>query len=371
MARVIFTAIALFVGICFVSAKKKGPPLAACKSMTPSHAGVKPGAKKPYHVIPACYVFEENEIMQMRLKNVRLGGGPYKGMFMQVRKEENIKKTDTVGEFIVNDQPGESQNPADNFQPMKCFGIDNSAVSHKNPSLKIAESTFVTWKGPATCKQNEIFYIRATVVKLFHEFQTDIVVPIICNANRSDVDVMEKIRPIHHALYCSTPPRGSWAIIPEYSSESFESETLPMGGWSHMFSDPAHQFKRIMGPTPTEGTGASEAQDGDYYLYFEASGTRKFDSAGLVSPHGLVGCFCLSLWCHMDTDKRTQFRISVLGDEPRTLSDIVLVNPKWSRVTFDFQQVTPATIVIQVFSSGGEKGDIGIDNLRIQPGKCS
>lgn len=333
-----------------------GAPQSACSDMAPQH-GVTQSTTIKYDIASACYVIFPDDTMSVRVWD-RFSQGLFRGVFMQVRNSNG----DVSGTWNAN-----PPNSANMLKTISCSGKAASAVTHKNRTDKTDLQTLVTWTAPSSCQPNEEFEIRGTVVKQYSSW-TKVTVPLVCNPDYSNVAVMERVRPPLTSQYCAV---GSWAIIPKEASTSFEGAKLPRGGWRHLYGGAGFRFLRKSGPTPSANTGPPSAQSGQYYFYYEASGRKNGDMAGLFSPLGIQGCFCFSFYCHMNTDGKTRFTLRTIGQVQREILSTTEVTNYWRRVAYTFVSRWSAVFLFQVFSSGADNGDIGLDNIKVEAGPCN
>lgn len=152
--------------------------------------------------------------------------------------------------------------------------------------------------------------------------------------------------------------------------ESFESGS---GSWVQSSAD-AFNWTRYSGSTPTGQTGPSSAQEGNYYMYIEAS-SQASGSAILQSP-------CLNIVNMLNP--RVSFHYHMFGINTGSLSFQVSMNngaswiTLWTRSGSQSDAWQPATVALAGFLSqytrlrfvgtvtnGGDRGDMAIDAIRV------
>lgn len=345
-----------------VQALPGGAPSGACQSLRPlghtKKANTYDSSKDAFSIASACYVFMPGESMLMTIWP-KLGDGDFKGIITQVRRvdpdEKDFKKL-IAGKFTTGKPLSQ------NFKTMKCGLHAGDTVTHKSRADKAAKGQFYRWTAPATCKESEEYEIRATVLKSYSYYQTDIVIPLVCNPDYSNYAIMNRVRPPLVSQYCSVQ---SWASIPKGLTTGFETG---FDGWT---VNKIGDWQRRDTPTPTPGTGPDAAHRGKWYVHYEATGKPTGHTALFYTKELLEGCFCFSLWCHMRTDGNVVFRARAFGAGINSiLATTTEVTNFWREVKVNVLTEYPVGISIEVTRANTDRADIGIDTISVKPGRC-
>ncbi len=152
-------------------------------------------------------------------------------------------------------------------------------------------------------------------------------------------------------------------------SESFESG---FGAWTQLTTD-NFDWTRYSGSTPTEGTGPSEAQDGDYYIYIEATGHNDppqvatieatFDFSNATMP-------IMSFYYHMYGDSIGNLRLLVFNgtDWVEVWNDFQNRGDQWNHVYIclgDYAGMSEVKMRFRAETQYSDLSDIALDNIQI------
>eukprot|EP00920_Eleutheroschizon_duboscqi_P005081 GHVT01011799.1.p1 GENE.GHVT01011799.1~~GHVT01011799.1.p1 ORF type:complete len:1438 (-),score=210.57 GHVT01011799.1:2078-6391(-) len=183
---------------------------------------------------------------------------------------------------------------------------------------------------------------------------------------------------------------GTIEIKPKVAECDFESNFCGMT----LFKDHQHmdlKWERHQGPTETEGTGPAadhtvgEAGDAKgTYIVFDSPGYLPGATATLLSQPLLLprGKYCSSFWYHMSGDDVNSLRVflhpvvdgkPVTGDWGRP--SWLLIGDQgreWQEAGFEFEADGSAIqqVVVQALAGYSEKGDIALDDFKIERGRC-
>lgn len=297
-------------------------------------------------------MFSPGEIVKIRVA----GETPsdeyaYTGILMSVRKDG-----ESFG--VWKDLP-------EGYKLVDCSSKIGSAISDADENEKRVGEHVFQWTAPDKCVTNEIYYVNATMVKSKREFLDVITLPLKCVLPPED----------ERNDSCSREYR----VIPDGFDTSFESRGL--GNWKNDENGKL-VWRSWRGATPSPGTGPRSAYDGERYLYVETSfPARENQSAVLVSPPGLAGCFCFRFAYHMYTDVGANFYCKVNGktiqcQHPDYFSKGILGAPmdvsrdRWIESWISINE--PSHVEIQIIAVRGTtfRGDIALDDFSFTPGRC-
>lgn len=153
--------------------------------------------------------------------------------------------------------------------------------------------------------------------------------------------------------------------------ESFETD---FGMWFQVQTDD-EDWRRNSGGTSSSNTGPSNAQDGSYYIYTEASGYTNDD-------HILKGCFDLATQCaadftfdyHMYGSTMGSLDIDVSINDQATWTNVFSLSGdqgnQWFTQSIDFDAYVGHEVIIRITGRTGTSytSDITIDNIRMTAG---
>jgi hypothetical protein len=193
-----------------------------------------------------------------------------------------------------------------------------------------------------------------------------------CPAEKDGNDNNLSLGPIDENGFCS--------IIGDYNT-SFEEH---FDEWKQVNTDDLDWVKHS-GETPTPGTGPAQAQDGQYYIYIEASDYAIPNKTGVLeSP--LISCpnacyIDFSFWFHKQTtnwgweNSKLELQTSTDGGQtwtPNVWEKVGEANgsPDWQNVDL---QINPTVNKIRFIAETGLNwyNDIALDNISIHPVKPS
>lgn len=162
-------------------------------------------------------------------------------------------------------------------------------------------------------------------------------------------------------------------------TESFETD---LGLWEQNDNDLSHvgntdfDWTRDSDGTPTNNTGPSDATDGDFYLYTEATGTN----VGNPTKRAVLNSPCFDLSSITETPTLT-FDYHMFGTNVGNMAvrvndgtgwtTIWLLNGnqgnQWETATISLEEYAGQTIQIRMDSTTGvgQRGDVAIDNIML------
>lgn len=162
-------------------------------------------------------------------------------------------------------------------------------------------------------------------------------------------------------------------------TESFETD---LGLWEQNDNDLSHvgntdfDWTRDSNGTPTNNTGPSDATDGDFYLYTEATGTN----VGNPTKRAVLNSPCFDLSSITETPTLT-FDYHMFGTNVGNMAvrvndgtgwtTIWLLNGnqgnQWKTATISLEEYAGQTIQIRMDSTTGvgQRGDVAIDNIML------
>ena len=192
------------------------------------------------------------------------------------------------------------------------------------------------------------------------------------------------------------PPNGVWSVLPDNSllnsgcSNSIVNYPYQQkweNGIANWVHDPNNDFDWIVrtGGTPSANTGPSAAQEGNYYIYTEASNPNfPYKQAAIISP-----CFNLSqynnpvlnFWYHMfdgnsnNGINQGSLSVDVSIDNGNTwINDIWIRNGnygnQWLEASVDLSSYNSTELLIRLRVITGDlwQSDVALDNLSVLGG---
>ncbi|KAJ8270207.1 hypothetical protein GJAV_G00111650 [Gymnothorax javanicus] len=147
-------------------------------------------------------------------------------------------------------------------------------------------------------------------------------------------------------------------------------------GWTQTITD-SFDWTRRQGSTPTELTGPSHdhTTGSGSYMYIEADGVYRGDSARMISPQCQVsGPHCLQFWYHM-YGSATAMALNIYlleGGKPTKIwAKANNQGNAWIRAQVDFKVGGPFQIIIEGLRGSDQRSDVAFDDLSILAGECS
>ncbi|XP_039254989.2 uncharacterized protein LOC120331887 [Styela clava] len=328
-----------------------GVPDTACDFFTPSHIGRNRKPAEDYYKLSSKkMMFSPGETIEIKVMGRYLRSKyTYTGFLMSVRKDQ-----ESFGTW----------EESFDHEHINCNRKIGSAIADSNQFPRVVGQDVYRWTAPDECEYDQMYYVSATIVKSKREFLDGLMLPLKCVHKSKNVDDS-----------CSR----QFYAIPEGANTSFELDNP--GNWTDDKNSKIPWTWRT-GSTPSPGTGPKNANDGNYYLYMEASfPSRRGQKAILVSPPGLSGCLCFRFAYHMYTDEDVKFYCSVNGKnvpcqhpeysyENENSAPLDTRRDKWINSWISINE--PGNVEIKIIGQRGNtfRGDIGLDNFTFTPGVC-
>ncbi|XP_057302866.1 MAM and LDL-receptor class A domain-containing protein 1-like, partial [Hydractinia symbiolongicarpus] len=159
------------------------------------------------------------------------------------------------------------------------------------------------------------------------------------------------------------------------------SPTLLSCSFEHTFCEWKNggdfKWQRLRGSTLSMGTGPSFSATGitGYYIYTEASYPRvMFDKASLTSPFVYTSSpMCMSMFVHMMGNGIGSLSVTAVTKDGKTIKLFYAegqMSKHWTNVAVDLPVQAAMTLQIKAAVGKNYQGDIAVDNILVQPGRC-